>query len=219
MYQGQEITLAGSVRRGLARRLAGAAALSVAGLLPSPARASMLPMHDELAWPGPLSGVFHQVFDGVEPRSGKVLAYAANFLASNPDGAAASVVVLRDSAVVIALGSDMWEKYKIGESLKFIDPETGAAAVKNPFLHPKPGVLPSDKWAIDRLIADGVVVGACSVALAGNSRALAHHAGVGADEARREWEANLVPGVTLLPSGVWGVNRAQRAGCSYCFGT
>jgi hypothetical protein len=28
----------------------------------------------------------------------------------------------------------------------------------------------------------------------------------------------LVPGVTILPSGTWGVNRAQEAGCTYCSG-
>ena len=59
----------------------------------------------------------------------------------------------------------MWEKYKIGESFKIVDPETKAPAVKNPFFQPKPGVLPMDDMAVDRLLAKGTVFGACNVAL------------------------------------------------------
>jgi len=112
----------------------------------------------------------------------------------------------------------MWAKYKIGESFKIIDPETNAPAVKNPFLYPKPGVLLGDDTAIDRLIEKGTLVGACNVALQGQSRKLAGKAGVSGDEAAKEWAANVLPGITMIPSGVWGVNRAQEAGCTYCSG-
>jgi hypothetical protein len=61
-------------------------------------------------------------------------------------------------------------------------------------------------------------MGACAVALRGQSRRLAEKAGVTPDEAFKEWTANLIPGVTVIPSGTWGVNRAQEAGCSYCAG-
>jgi len=37
------------------------------------------------------------------------------------------------------------------------------------------------------------------------------------DTAKKEWTAGVVPGVTILPSGVWGVNRAQEKGCTYCY--
>jgi hypothetical protein len=50
------------------------------------------------------------------------------------------------------------------------------------------------------------------------SKMLAGNAGVSADEAAREWAANVVPGITIIPSGTWGVNRAQEAGCTYCAG-
>jgi intracellular sulfur oxidation DsrE/DsrF family protein len=207
-----------TMRRRTLGRLAGAMAIGVGGWSIR-AGAQSLPDGRTESWPGPLKGTYHQVFDGVESRTGKVLAYAANFLAGDPEATSAAVVIVRDTAVVIALGNEIWAKYKIGETLHFIDPETRAAAVKNPFLRPKPGVLGNDDWALDRLLAKGVVVGACTVALTGVSHALAHNAGVSAEDATREWRANLVPGVALLPSGVWGVNRAQRAGCSYCFGT
>ena len=113
----------------------------------------------------------------------------------------------------------MWAKYKIGESFKIDDPETKAPAVKNPYFQPKPGVLLKDDFAIDRLLAQGTIFGGCKVALAVQSGMLAHNAGVSAEDAAKEWTANVIPGITLIPSGTWGVNRAQEAGCTYCAGS
>jgi hypothetical protein len=174
-------------------------------------------------WPGPLKGRHRQLVDAYEINGGTPLEWAYTFLAANPSPgagivAATAVVVLRHAAFPIALGSDMWRKYKIGEAFKILDPETKAPAVKNPFLNPKPGVLPIEGMAVDRLLADGTVFGACDVALKVQSKMLAGNAGVSADDAAKEWAANVVPGITILPSGTWGVNRAQEAGCTYCTG-
>jgi hypothetical protein len=112
----------------------------------------------------------------------------------------------------------MWVKYKIGENLKINDPETKAPAVKNPYFQPKSGVLLVDDFAIEKLLARGVVIGACNIAPQVQSKMLAGGAGVAPEDAAKEWAANVIPGVTVIPSGTWGVNRAQEAGCSYCAG-
>jgi hypothetical protein len=112
----------------------------------------------------------------------------------------------------------MWARYKIGQALNIVDPETQAPAVKNPFLNAKPGVLPVDDMTVDKLLAKGTVFGACNVALQVLSKRLAANAGVSAEEAAKEWAANVIPGIAVIPSGTWGVNRAQEAGCSYCAG-
>jgi hypothetical protein len=112
----------------------------------------------------------------------------------------------------------VWEKYKIGESLKIIDPETQAPAIKNPFLRPKAGVLVLGDMAVDRLLERGVIFGACNMALLFQSKMLAGNATVSAEEAAKEWTANVIPGITIIPSGTWGVNRAQEADCTYCAG-
>ena len=207
-------------RRGLFIRLAGAAALGIAGLVPTlsstPAQAAT---NDGPNWPGKLKGRHRQVVDAYEVNDGFPLAFAYTFLVTNPaPGSATAVVVLRHTPLVIALNSTMWAKYRIGASLKIIDPETNAPAMKNPFLHPKPGVLLTDEMAVDALLAKGAVFGACNVALHVLSKKLASNAGVSADDAAKEWTANVVPGITVLPSGTWGVNRAQEAGCTYCAG-
>jgi hypothetical protein len=61
-------------------------------------------------------------------------------------------------------------------------------AVKNPFYKPESGVLLIDDTAVDRLLAKGVILGACNVALRVQSKMLSGNAGVTPEEA-----ANGVP--------------------------
>ena len=209
-------------RRGFIRRVAGAMALALAGLVPSPSHPQPAAARsDGPEWPGPLKGRHRQLVDAYEVNDGSPLAFAYTFLSTNePPTAnlvsATAVIVLRHAAFPMALGNEMWRKYKIGAAFKILDPETKAPAVKNPFLHPKPGVLPLDGMAIDLLLANGTVFGACHVALLGQSKMPAGNAGVSAEQAAKEWTANIIPGITIIPSGTWGVNRAQEGGCTYC---
>jgi hypothetical protein len=204
-------------RRGFFRRFGAAMALGFAGLAskPLPAETSTAAVNGP-NWPGNLQGRHRQVVDAYEANAGFPLAFAHTFLV--PNESAVAVVVLRHEAFPIALGNAMWEKYKIGASLKIIDPETRLPAIKNPFLHPKAGVLLVDDMALDRLLERGVVFGACNVALQVQSKMLAGNANVTAEEAAKEWAANVVAGITIIPSGTWGLNRAQEAGCTYCTG-
>jgi len=149
-------------------------------------------------------------------HEGFPLGFANNFL--TPNESATAVLIFRHRGLSYALSHAMWEKYKIGETFKIIDPETKAHAVKNPWFEPKPGVLQNADAALDRLIARGTVIGACAVAMRGQARRLAPNAGVTPEEALKEFTANVLPSVTIIPSGTWGVNRAQEAGCTYCAG-
>jgi len=202
-------------RRRFFRRFGGALALGLAGLASKPLYAQTQ-AEDGPNWPGTLPGRHRQLVDAFAMNDGFPLAFAWTFLV--PNKSATGVVVLRHGAFPIALDHAIWEKYKIGESFKITDPETKAPAVKNPFLHPKAGVLMVDDWAVDRLLARGVVFGACNMALQVQSKMLAGNVGVTAEEAAKQWAANVIPGITIIPSGTWGVNRAQEAGCTYCAG-
>ena len=99
-----------------------------------------------------------------------------------------------------------------------VDPNWGSGGSMYAPSRPKPGVLLADDFAIDRLLERGVVFGACNMALQVQSKMLAGNASVTAEEAAKEWAANVIPGITIIPSGTWGVNRAQEAGCTYCAG-
>jgi intracellular sulfur oxidation DsrE/DsrF family protein len=204
-----------TARRGFFTRIAGVVALGAAGFVSTESRAEV-EAEDGPDWPGKLTGRHKQVVDAYAINEGSPLAFVLNFL--EPNKSATGVIILRHEAFPLALNHAMWEKYKIGEAEKINDPETKAAAVKNPYFEPKPGVLRNDKTAIDKLLARGTVFGACNLALRGHARRLAKNAGVTADEAAKEFAANIIPGITVIPSGVWGVNRAQEAGCTYCSG-
>ena len=206
-----------SERRAFLGTLATTAAVLGSGLaVPSSLEAMPAPDGSD-TWLNGLKGTYKQVFDVYKPDEGYGLAYAHTFLATQgPKPDAGAVVVLRHAGFPLALGDAVWKKYGIGKALGVVDPETKAPAVRNPFLKPKPGVLLADDMAIDRLLARGVIFGACNVALNVLSGRFAAGAGVTAAEALKEWTAGIIPGITVIPSGVWGVNRAQVKGCTYC---
>jgi intracellular sulfur oxidation DsrE/DsrF family protein len=37
------------------------------------------------------------------------------------------------------------------------------------------------------------------------------------DAAKKEWLAHIIPGTTVVPSGVLALGRAQEKGCTYCY--
>lgn len=195
--------------------IAAMSALGLFGIAATAARAQPAPS-DGPNWPGMLKGRHKQLFDVYDINDGFPLGFTNNFI--TPNESATAVMIFRHKGLPYALGSMIWAKYKVGETFKIMDPETKAFAVKNPYFEPKPGVLGNPNAALDRLIARGAVMGACGVALRGQSGRLAANAGMTPEEAFKEFAANLLPGVTVLPSGTWGVNRAQEAGCTYCAG-
>ena len=205
--------------------VAGAAGLALAnggldGVSSLDAATLTNPPADPEHWLDKLTAKHKQLVDAYEPNDGWPLGFTHTFLATaTPAGGThGSVLVLRHLAMPIALNDAMWAKYKIGEAFKVTDPATKNTAVKNPFLKPPAGALLADDMSIDRLLARGVFVGACNVALNVLSGMLAGNAGVTKDVAAKEWMAAVLPGITVIPSGTWGVNRAQEKGCTYCTG-
>lgn len=206
----------------LGKLAAGAAGLSVAAAIDpweawAQARAGGAP--DGEHWLDNLKGQHKQLVDAYQPNEGFPFAFVWSFgLVQPPPAQIGTVMVLRHFAMPFALNDAMWAKYKIGQNIKFNDPLTKAPAVRNIMYKPKPGTLPLDDMAIDKLLAKGTIFGACNVALQFLSGEFAAGAKMTKDAAAKEWAANLLPGIPLIPSGTWGVNRAQEKGCTYCTG-
>ena len=215
-----------SGRRAFIGKLAATAAAGAAGLTLTSAlepevlsAATIGAAPDAEHWLDNLKGKHKQLVDAYEPNDGWPLGFAHTFLATQtPAEPGGAVIVLRHMAMPIALDHSLWARYKIGEAFKVTDPATKQPAVKNPFYKPAKGVLLDDNMSVDRLIARGAFVGACNVALHVLSGMLASNAGVSKEAAAKEWIAGIIPGITILPSGTWGVNRAQEKGCTYCTG-
>jgi len=218
-------------RRGFLGRLAaGAAALGLGGLV-APAEAAAerrvaprTPANPEFeAWLNKMTGKHKMLYDMPEPNSGFGFAWARIFLNTTnetygtTDAENTVVIVLRHNAIPFGMKSDMWPKYKLGEFFKINDAATNAAAARNPFAYVKPGDLPFPGMAVDELVAKGVLFGICNMALTFYSAQMAKKTAMQAETIKKDWVANLLPGVQVVPSGVIAINRAQEKGCAYCF--
>lgn len=173
-------------------------------------------------WLDRITGKHRQVFDCVSPNDGFGAAFGLNLIDSYKmageaaDGDVTAVVSYRHAAMPLMLADAIWAKYAIGEHFGVKDPKTGAPATRNIFrdnIYARPGL------SYERAITErGLIMTACNMALTALSAMTAEKAGVTAEQAKQEWTQGLLPGVVLVPSGVYAVNRAQEKGCTYCFG-
>jgi hypothetical protein len=180
----------------------------------------------DLSWTDRLTGQHRQVFDAPEIADATVLHQARMFYVNYhevynlSDADLRAVLVIRHEALPMVLGDAVWEHYDfIGKKItKLKDPTTGEWARRNPFLNAKPGDTHALIWpdgGLDALIARGAIVLACNMAFNGFANTVATRTKQQAETVRAEFKAALVPGVTLVPSGIFGVIRAEQGGCSY----
>jgi hypothetical protein len=179
------------------------------------------PVSDD--WIAKIKGKYRQVFDNTSPNEGFGGAFPLNFIASTKEAIPKAtdkditpVAVFRHFAMPLMVNDTIWAKYKVGEVMNVKDPKTNAPATRNIFrdnipLYPE---VTYEKLASEH----GVVLVACNMALTVISGMTAAKAGVTAEQAKKEWTAGLLPGVSLAASGVYAVHRAQGAGCTYCYG-
>jgi len=217
-------------RRGfLGGMAAGAAALSLAGLtapLNGVLKAGNVPQPSPdsgfEAWLGKIKGKHKQVFDAPALNMGMPFAWPRVFLMTNTqlgvgNDDMTAVVILRHEAIPLALGTPLWEKYKLGEFFHIQDDKSKAASVRNAFYKPPAGELLLPDMTIDELTKSGVLFGACDMALTVYSKFMGESIGKDPAEVKADWVAGLLPGMQVVPSGVLAVNRAQEHGCTYCF--
>ena len=173
------------------------------------------------AWLNKIKGKYRQVYDVPEPNHGFAFAWARIFYLTNAETGAADadtsvVIVLRHAAIPFAMVNDAWAKYKFGEMFGINGPD-GNPATGNFLFKAPPDKLPLPGMGIDQLLAMGVIMGVCNMALKFYSAQAAPKMNMTADQIRQEWTAAVIPGIQVVPSGVWAVNRTQQRGCSYCF--
>ncbi len=228
-----ELTGLTTHRRGFLGRLAaGAAALGLGGLV-APAEAAAQPSRGARmvaanpefeTWLNKITGKHKMIYDVPQPNDGFAFAWARVFLNTTNETYGTSdadntvVIVVRHAGIPFAMESAMWAKYKFGQAFKITDPATKGPAIRHPLIHLKPGDVPIPGMGVDELLAKGVLIGVCNIALTFYSMNMAKETGIPAETIKKDWVASLLPGVLVVPSGVIAVNRAQEKGCAYCFG-
>ncbi len=180
---------------------------------------------DPDVWMAKLTARHRQYFDATTVNDGFPMMYAWNWARTMRDtyklgnADVQAVIGLRHFGIAPALNDQMWVKYKLGEFFKLNDPKTGKASARNYFNNSTAGDMMFPEAHVTAMIRGGHIVVVCNLALMVFSGATAKAAGltVTPDAAHKEWLANLIPGVSPVPSGVLSVHRAQEKGkCTYC---
>jgi hypothetical protein len=114
------------------------------------------------------------------------------------------VLVIRHQAVSMLFQDRVWEKYDVGADLTRQDPKTRAPYRRNPFAP-----------MLSSLQQRGVTILGCNSAAQGIGAILAQRAKADVAATRTEVLAALLPGVTLLPNGLYALARAQDVGCGF----
>jgi intracellular sulfur oxidation DsrE/DsrF family protein len=213
-------------RRGFLGTLAATAAAGVASLTPlaleaQPRRRDNAAGADQsyLAWLNKITGRHKIVFDAPEVNSGfgviwpRIWLNTTNDNYGTTDAQNSGVVVLRHSAIPLAMQDALWAKYKLGEAFSIKEGET--PATRNIFAKTLP--LPIEGTGVEQLLAKGVLIGVCNVALTVYSGMVAGKMGMDGAAVKADWVAGLLPGIQIVPSGVLAVSGAQEKGCVYCF--
>jgi len=221
-----ELHLESTPRRGfLARMAAGAVALGIGGLA---SRVDAQPVEPASAdwdnkWMTRIKGKYRQVFDAMEVNSGFPLVMTRIWLMTNsdaykiPETDMSAVTVLRHNAICMAMTDAIWSKYKLGEVFNITDPTTSKPAERNIFAQAATFAIPPfSAGAVDKLMGSGVIFCGCNMAVLHFSQVSGEKVGIDKDTAYNDWKGGLIPGITLVPSGVLAVGRAQDHMCRYC---
>lgn len=210
------------------RKFVGTLAAGASGLMAVPnsgfaADATLRTDADADAWFKKIKGNHRIVYDASEPHNGFPMIWSWVFYKTNNETGSAdsdvtAVVVLRHNAIPFAMEDRLWAKYGLGEFFKINDNHTNAPAVRNPYWtpgekdYPLPGID-----GIKRLQERGALFCVCNMAISVISGFAAKAMDLDHEEVRKDWLSGILPGIQVVPSGVWAISRAQKNGCGYCY--
>jgi len=222
-------------REFLGRVAAGAVALGLSTKIPSAFAAETAKRSDQTPsdkWLSAITGKHRQVFDTPNHENGWGLLHVRNYLntlrdtyhVTKPDVTA--VVSIYGLGTMLAFNDDMWKKYGLGAASKVMDgsnaPATANVFYKAPAGSPSLSVtggpipVPADA-SISALQERGALFILCNNAFNVWMGLLGGGDATKSAALRKEFEANMVPGVYLVPAMVVAISQAQKAGCTYMY--
>lgn len=181
-------------------------------------------------WLTAVTGRHREIFDMPNHDNGWGLLHVRNYLntlrdtyhVTHPD--ATAVVTIYGMGTMLAFNDDMWKKYNLGAASKVNDssnaPATGNVFYKAPgganslSVSGTPIPVPGDA-SISELQQRGAVFILCNNAYNVWMGLLAGGDATKAATLRKEFDANILPGVYLVPAMVVAIDQAQKHGCSY----
>lgn len=202
---------------------ASAGITAMAGPFKKSAHLPTVGVNESESWFKSIKGSHRVVFDAAEPNNAFPIIWTWGFYATNnqtgtPDNDLTAVCVIRHNAIPFALEDGVWSKYKLGETFTIQDNRTKAPALRNPYYHAKDGDFPINGVdGIKKMQERGAMFCVCNLALTVYSGMVAKELGLDPEAVRKEWVSGVLPGVEIVPAGIWALERAQLQGCSYIF--
>src|SRR5207244_4130169 len=154
------------------------------------------------------------VVDSTSLGDGFVMQLATRYL-DNCDAAygagkhqARVVLNLRVHAIPMGIRSELWDRYALGVDYDIKEPGSTTPATRNPYLTLAPGAIPA-MGSIQGLVEGGAIVLVCDFALGHLAARLGKKFEKSADEVHRDLLGGLVPSGYAVPSGIFGLARAQ----------
>jgi hypothetical protein len=195
---------------------------------PSPAPPPMpsAPVKWDTTWMDRITAKHKAVFDSPEIADGTALYLAMSYLGSvkdvfgTGDSDASVVVVLRHRAVPLLFNDAMWAKYNVGAETSTNDQKTKKPVTWNIYyqtLDAQGNPASDDKpsTTIKSLSKRGVIFVGCDLATRGFSYRIAQKMKLEQRVVYEDLKQNLVPGATLMQTGIFATLLAQEAGCSF----
>ena len=179
------------------------------------------PVEPSSKWLDGLKAKHKQFFDAPAPIGGIPLVHVMNYYDTYnkafavKDADIDAVLTFYGTTTFFGLNDAMWAKYNLGEFLGEKD-ATGKPAVVNPWKS-NPNILGMDlaPASIEALQKRGATFILCNNALSIFSGMVAQKRGLDPKAVYLDMNANILPGVDLVPGMVIAVEQAQRAGLSY----
>jgi len=179
-------------------------------------------MNEADDWFKNIKGKHRIVYDGSYPHKGFPIIWNWAFYLSNNetgsnDNDITAMTVLRHDGIPFAFNSSLWKKYPLGEVFH-VKKADGSNYERNPYYEPQEGDFPLPViQGIKDMQARGAMFCVCNLAIGVYSGAVAQQMGLDPKETYEEWIAAVLPGIQVVPSGVWALGRAQENGCGYIF--
>ena len=202
------------------RRLFFTSLASVAALAVDAAAQSTAPSAGpfDMKWLEQMKGKHKQLYDlgaWSLAEDGRPLRFCKNFLDTfhevykleYPD--INTAVGVSGPAFPLNASDRLWEKYKLGERSKIIDPMTKQPSTRNIFYDDGSDI------SVKAIQARGTIFWQCNVALGNVAQQLANQFKMPFAEVRADLIAGLNPGVKLMPSHVMSLALSQERGFTY----
>ncbi len=174
----------------------------------------------DMSWVKKLTGKHKLVLDAPELEGGVPLV-RANVIGIQytdvfgvPMSEVSRVLVLRHHGIHFAMNDTYWATYKVGADIGFTGPD-GAAIAFNPVRIPR-DIFPEPfrPLMLEPFQQSGGIIVCCDLALRHLVVPRYTAAGMSPDAAYAAAKGDLLPGITLQPSGIFAVGVAQEAGCA-----